>query len=101
MPWTTPKNWATNDLVTAADLNVQLSGNLTELKNPPTALHNVNEVANYSASSTSYAVCGEQPNVNEDTHQLTWYLKLTDLENVWVIGDAVLGVPRFSTRLGL
>lgn len=100
MSWTTPKNWATNDLVTVADLNVQLSGNLTKMKNPPTALHNVNEAA-YSTSSTSYAVCGEQHNVNEVTYQLTWYLKLTDLENVWVIGDAVLGVPGFSTRLGL
>ncbi len=35
MPWTTPKTWATNDLVTAADLNLHLRDNLAVLKSPP------------------------------------------------------------------
>lgn len=32
MTWTTPKTWATGDLVTANDLNTQLSGNFNYLK---------------------------------------------------------------------
>ena len=37
MAWTTPKtNWATGELVTAADLNA-ICENLAALKNPPTA----------------------------------------------------------------
>lgn len=37
MPWTTPKTWATGELVTAADLNLHVRDNLLALKNPPFA----------------------------------------------------------------
>lgn len=53
MPWTTPKTWATNDLVTAGDLNLHLRDNLNELKTPPTSLY-TNMAASYATTSTSF-----------------------------------------------
>jgi hypothetical protein len=40
--------------VTAALLNEQMRDNLDAVKNPPTALTNVNEAANYSTTSTTF-----------------------------------------------
>ena len=61
MGWTTPKTWATNELVTAAMLNTHLRDNLNFLFTP-----NFNEVAinNFSTTSTSYVdITGASVNI--------------------------------------
>lgn len=53
MPYTTPKTWAVNELVTASLMNQQVRDNLLYLKSPP-----VKSTANYASglniSSTSF-----------------------------------------------
>lgn len=55
MAWTTPKTWATNDPMDASTLNTHVRDNLNALKAPPTASYKLNESANYSTTSTSFA----------------------------------------------
>ena len=37
MPWTTPKTWATNEVVTAANMNTHLRDNMAFLGSPPSS----------------------------------------------------------------
>lgn len=53
--WTAPRTWATNDLITAALLNQHLRDNLEALKTPPTAHYEMNEAADITLSSTTWA----------------------------------------------
>jgi len=55
MAWTTPKDWETDELVTAGDLNTHVRDNLAALKNPPSAHFEANESANYTTTSASFA----------------------------------------------
>jgi hypothetical protein len=52
MAWTTPKTWNTNDLVTATDLNQQLSGNLNHLYSLSNTANagDLSNILNYSTS---------------------------------------------------
>lgn len=52
--WTTPRTWADNDLVDAADLNEQLRDNLEALKDPPSDSYVADEATNYATDSTSW-----------------------------------------------
>jgi hypothetical protein len=54
MTWTSPKTWATGDLLTAADMNTYLRDNTAALKAPPTKSYLLNESANYTTTSTSF-----------------------------------------------
>lgn len=53
MAWTAPKTW-TSDLVTVADFNAQIRDNLIELKDPPGDFYDVDELADYTTTSTSF-----------------------------------------------
>ncbi len=52
--WTSPKTWATGELVTAALLNTHLRDNLEFLKAPPTTVYVLNESSDYTTTSTSF-----------------------------------------------
>ncbi len=52
--WTTPKTWATDELVTAALLNTHLRDNLSVLKVPPQASHYSLSYAGASTSSSTF-----------------------------------------------
>ncbi|HML24915.1 MAG TPA: hypothetical protein PKD09_24890 [Aggregatilinea sp.] len=52
MPWTTPKTWNVNELLTAAALNTHLRDNLNALKEPPTGIAAV--PSTYTTTSTSF-----------------------------------------------
>lgn len=54
MPYTSPRTWLVGEVPTAAIFNTHLRDNLIALKDPPTAIYNVNEAADYSTSSTSF-----------------------------------------------
>lgn len=54
MTWTTPVTWATNQLVTAANMNEQVRDNLNYLLAKPTVKILGDTGANYSTSSTSF-----------------------------------------------
>jgi hypothetical protein len=54
MAWTTPKDWTTDELVTASDLNTHLRDNLNALKSPPSAHFEANESSDYTTTSTSF-----------------------------------------------
>lgn len=54
MAWTTPKTWATDELVTASNLNTHLRDNLNALKSPPSAAYTLNEAADFTTTSTSF-----------------------------------------------
>ena len=53
MAWTSPKTW-TAEVLTSSDLNTHLRDNLNELKDPPSDEYSVNEVADYTTTSTSF-----------------------------------------------
>lgn len=53
--WTTSRTWSTGELVTATMMNEHVRDQLNALKSPAIFHHIVNEGANYSTSSTSYA----------------------------------------------
>lgn len=55
MTWTAPRTWDNNKFVTADDLNEQLRDNFLWLLNRPSAVHTVDEVSNYSTTSTTWA----------------------------------------------
>lgn len=55
MAWTTPRTWATDELVTATIMNTYIRDNQTELKNPPTDMINIDEGADYTTTSASFA----------------------------------------------
>lgn len=55
MTYTSPRTWVVGELVTAALLNVHLRDNLAALKAPPTAKYLVNEGADYTTTSSSFA----------------------------------------------
>jgi hypothetical protein len=64
MPWTPPVNYTDGQLITESDLDTQLSGNMSALKDPPTASY-----AKYTDSlttSTSWAAI--------DVTNMTWTL---------------------------
>ena len=52
--WTSPKTWATGELVTAALLNTHLRDNLEFLKAPPTTVYVLNESSDYTTTSTAF-----------------------------------------------
>lgn len=74
MPWTTPKSWDVNELLTAADLNTHLRDNLNALKEPPTASYAL--AATYSTTSSSF--------VNVDSTHLALTITTTG-------GDVLIG----------
>lgn len=53
--WTAPATWNVGQLVTANDLNTQLRDNLEFLKSPPSGIFTLNQGADYTTSSTSFA----------------------------------------------
>lgn len=54
MAWTLPKTW-TNEPFTAADLNTHIRDNLEVLKNPASAIYDMNEGTDLALTSTSWA----------------------------------------------
>lgn len=52
MAWTDPRTWVTDELVTAAHLNVHVRDNLNALKAPPSDNYELNEGSDYSAGGT-------------------------------------------------
>ncbi len=65
MAYTAPRTWVNGEVLTASLLTTHLRDNLIALKEPPTALYNVNESADYTTSSTSFV------NVDADDLSLT------------------------------
>lgn len=55
MAYTTPRTWSTGELVTATMMNAHVRDNFEAVKDPPTAIYNVNEGADYTTTSTSFA----------------------------------------------
>jgi len=55
MAYTAPKTFAANAVLTASELNTYVRDNTIALKAPPTDLYNVNEGADYTTASTSFA----------------------------------------------
>ena len=55
MAWTTPKDWAVDEQLTASKLNTHLRDNLNALKSPPSDNYECNEGSDYSSNSTSFA----------------------------------------------
>jgi hypothetical protein len=53
MAWTTPRTWA-DEVVSAADLAVELADNQFALKFPPTNSYAADEVSNYTTISNNY-----------------------------------------------
>lgn len=53
MTWTTPKTW-TNEPLIAGDLNTHLRDNMEALKDPPTAHVELDELTDYSTTSTTF-----------------------------------------------
>ena len=54
MAWTTPRTWVSGELVTHTLLNTHLRDNLNALKAPSTDYYNVNEVSDYTTTSSSF-----------------------------------------------
>jgi hypothetical protein len=54
MAYTTPKTWSNEPLV-VSDLNTHLRDNLDAIKDPPSANYELNESADYTTTSTSFA----------------------------------------------
>ncbi|RMF81298.1 MAG: hypothetical protein D6737_05470 [Chloroflexi bacterium] len=52
--WSPPRTWVTGELVTADILNTHIRDNLDFLKDPPTALATLDEIANYTTTSTTF-----------------------------------------------
>ena len=52
--WTTPRTWTTGELITAAIMNTHIRDNLNVLKAPPSDNYEVNEVSDYTTTSTSF-----------------------------------------------
>lgn len=55
MAWTTPKDWAVDEQLTASKMNTHLRDNLNALKSPPSAQYVCNQGSDYSTSGTSFA----------------------------------------------
>jgi hypothetical protein len=55
MAWTTPKDWTTDELVTASDMNTHVRDNLNHLFSPPGDNYECNESSDYSAAPSSFA----------------------------------------------
>lgn len=53
MAWTQPKTWSSEPL-TSSDLNTHLRDNLEELKDPPSGDYTLNEVSDYTTTSTTF-----------------------------------------------
>lgn len=73
MAWTTPKTWTAEPL-TSSDLNTHLRDNLSALKSPPSSSYTLNEVSDYTTTSTIF--------VNVDAAKLSL--------NITTTGGAVL-----------
>ncbi|MGB1287333.1 MAG: hypothetical protein ACPG7F_12415 [Aggregatilineales bacterium] len=54
MTWTTPRTWLTGEILTASDMNTHLRDNLDALKDPPTDHYMLDEISNYSTTSTTF-----------------------------------------------
>ena len=52
--WTEPKTWVNDQPLTADDLNTHLRDNLLALKEPPTAIYQLDESADYSTTVTDF-----------------------------------------------
>ena len=55
MTWTTPRVWAPAETVTAANLNIYVSNNLTEITSPPYAYLSSNTATTMTTAGTYYA----------------------------------------------
>jgi len=77
MPWTTPKTWATGELVTATDLNLHVRDNLDALKNPPTALTRYTPGTPFSTTSTTFVDIHSSLNFNLTTGGAALLIGLT------------------------
>lgn len=53
MAWTQPKTWSSEPLV-AGDMNTHIRDNLEALKDPPSDNYELNELSDYSTTSTSF-----------------------------------------------
>ena len=67
MPWTTPKTWATGELVTATDLNLHVRDNLDALKSPPTATARISPGGTIQITSTTFVDIHSSLNFNLTT----------------------------------
>lgn len=54
MAYTTPRNWATGELVTATMMNVHVRDNFNAIKAPPTDTYEINEAADYTTTSATF-----------------------------------------------
>lgn len=52
MPFTTPKTWAVDELLTANDMNTHIRDNLAALKDPPSAIYDGGTLTHTTTSST-------------------------------------------------
>jgi hypothetical protein len=68
MTWTTPRTWATNELVTAALMNEQLRVNLSVLKDPPSTLYRYTPGTPFSTTSTTFVDINSSLNFNLTTN---------------------------------
>jgi len=53
MAWSNPKNW-TNEPLTASDMNTYLSDNLSALKDPPSAIYDIDEASDLTFTATTF-----------------------------------------------
>lgn len=70
MPWTTPKSWATNEVVTAANMNTHLRDNVAFLGSPP-ACSVYNSAPVSVANSTLTLLGANSENYDTDTMHST------------------------------
>jgi hypothetical protein len=89
--WATPRTWATDELVTATMLNDEIRDNENALKTPAYGLCVLDEAADFSTTSATYA------DVDAAGSQLT--LTITTgggLLEIGFIGSATMSGPAFA-----
>ena len=74
MGWTSPRTWATNDVMTRARLNSELSGNLLAIGDHTAFL-------SYTPVLTASSV---NPTLGSGSSQVGWYLRTGNIVHYWV-----------------
>jgi hypothetical protein len=114
MAWSDPRTWVDDELITDTILNEHVRDNLNALKDPPTALYDVNEGADYTTTSSSFAdvdatnlaltittggahdiMIGFTGSVDHSAAGLVYFD--LDLDGVLQGGDDGIGVIQFGT----
>ena len=92
MAWTAPKTWVVGEAMTAADINAHLRDNMLALKSPPTSLVKLDEVSDYTTTSTVF--------VPIDTSRLTLSL-ITTGGDVMIVFFANISHATSHTQLDI